>query len=951
MVTATSGAAAAARSLLAGATPLAQLGTRAGLAASPLLFHRLESRSRLNSTEPSTLQFLSLDAGIDLHGLLGEHFTTYLRLNLAEAKTRPFDGIVQSARQLDQVGRFTRYEVTLRPWLWFLSLTTDCKIFQDASVPEILAAVLGDHAIAKSEFKLTHAYPKRPYTVQYRESDLALINRLCELEGITYHVVHHPAEGAGSGAGALLGANPGPGSHSIVFTDSAAKHADCPGYETVPFHAQVGSRREDEQALLSWTEQRSIAASSVTLSDYAFLKPGAPQTGGRADTSLSAQLQGAHAEIYEAPGQFHKESREESTAEHQAQVLLESIATGTRTWTGATSARGLSTGGCFTLTKHPQAGQNGHYLITGERCTVVFASYEGVSGTEERPSGRSSASELQAAYSRRGGSPSLEEVLSAGGAYFHAEISAQRSEQPHRPARTTPRPQIHSIQTATVVGSGAGEIHTDAHGRIKVHFHWDRYGQRNGQDSCWLRVAQPWAGANWGAQFLPRVGQEVIVSFVEGDPDAPIATGRLYNAEQRAAAFSDAGSLPGNQALAGFKSKELNGSGYNQLLFDDTAGQVRLQLATTHGASQLNLGYLMHPRADQAEEAGAVDKPSAEPRGEGFELRTDHWGAIRAAKGLLITTDGRAQAVGGALDRNELIAVLQEALTLAQSLTENASQAGAATAKDEKDAKGPDHAPQETQLKEVKGLAAGANNEPDNTDPSANHLALHSPAGIAMASPHSVTLAAGQTLDQVAAKHVQLTSGQQTHVHAGTGIRQYTHSGGIHQIAHQGKVLIQSQHDDTVINAEQAIHLSASQKHILLEAKEHITLATEGGGYITLKGGNVEIGLPGAFTPKASKHAWQGAAKMAMKPVDFPDTKHWIGVNYLDPMGPASGLGITGVAYKILFDDGSSIAGKTDGQGKGRHENVDNKVVKEVIYEPRTPDDEKPHAPLSDLTG
>ncbi|KPF65792.1 hypothetical protein IP84_17430, partial [beta proteobacterium AAP99] len=824
MVTATSGAAAAARSLLAGATPLAQLGTRAGLAAAPLLFHRLEHTGRLNDTPASTLQFLSTDAGIDLHGLLGEHFTTYLRLNLAEARTRPIDGLVQSARLIDQVGRYTRYEVTLRPWLWFLSLTTDCRIFQDLSVPEILAAVLGDHAIAKHEFKLTHAYPKRPYTVQYRESDLAFINRLCELEGISYHVVHHPAEGSGAGAGSLLGAHPGPGSHSLVFTDSAARHPDCAGYETVPFHAQAASRREDEQALLSWTEQRRIAASSVALADYAFLKPGAPQTGGRADPALTAQLQGAHAEVYDAPGQFHKESREESGAEHQAQVLLESIATGTRTWTGSTSARGLTAGGCFTLTKHPQAGQNGHYLLTEERCTVVFASYEGVSGTEERPSGRSSASELQAAYSRRGGSPNLEEVLSAGGAYFQAELTAQRSEQPHRPARTTPRPQIHGIQTATVVGSGAGEIHTDTHGRIKVHFHWDRYGGRNGQDSCWLRVAQLWAGANWGAQFLPRVGQEVIVSFVEGDPDAPIATGRLYNAEQRPAAFSDAGSLPGNQALAGFKSKELNGSGHNQLLFDDTSGQVRLQLASTHGASQLNLGYLVHPRADQAEEAGAVDKPSAEPRGEGFELRTDHWGAIRAAKGLLITTDGRVNAVGGALDRGELIAVLSEALELAKSLTENASQAGASTAKDEKDAKGPDHAPQDTQLKEVKGLAAGANNEQDNKDPSNNHLALHSPAGIALASPQSVTLAAGQTLDQVASKHIQLTSGQQTHIHAGTGIRQYTHAGGIHQIAHQGKVLIQSQHDDTVINAEQAIHLSASQKHILLEAKEHITL-------------------------------------------------------------------------------------------------------------------------------
>ncbi|MFC3148031.1 DUF2345 domain-containing protein, partial [Piscinibacterium candidicorallinum] len=399
-----------------------------------------------------------------------------------------------------------------------------------------------------------------------------------------------------------------------------------------------------------------------------------------------------------------------------------------------------------------------------------------------------------------------------------------------------------------------------------------------------------------------------------GDPDAPIATGRLYNAEQRAAAFSDAGSLPGNQALAGFKSKELNGSGYNQLLFDDTAGQVRLQLATTHGASQLNLGYLVHPRADSAEEAGAVDKPSAEPRGEGFELRTDHWGAIRAAKGLLITTDGRAQAVGGALDRNELIAVLQEALTLAQSLTDSASQAGASTAKDEKDTKGPDHAPQETQLKEVKGLAAGANNEPDNTDPSANHLALHSPAGIAMASPHSVTLAAGQTLDQVAAKHIQLTSGQQMHLHAGTGIRQYTHAGGIHQIAHQGKVLIQSQHDDTVINAEQAIHLSASQKHILLEAKEHITLAESGGAYLKLAGKDLELGAPNGFTVKAAKYVLAGPGSIGTALPSF--SKSDLKYDQQFVLLLASGAAVANRKFEITYEDGRKVSGSTDGEGK-----------------------------------
>jgi type VI secretion system secreted protein VgrG len=371
MASATTGAAAAARSLLAGilpgTVPLAQLGTRAGLAAAPLLFHRLHYAGALNATEASTLQFLCLDAGIDLHGLLGEHFTTTLRLNLADTALRPFDGLVQSARQIDQLGRYTRYEVTLRPWLGFLSLTNDCRIFQDASVPEIIQAVLGEHTIAKYELKLTHAYPKRPYTVQYRESDLAFINRLCELEGLSYHVVHQAGAQASE-----------PGSHSIVFTDSAARHLDCAGYETVPFHAQVASRREDEQALLSWTEQRSIAPASVLLADYAFLKPGAPQTAERADPMLTAQLQGAHAEVYDAPGQFHKESRDESTPEHQAQVLLESLVTGTRTWTGTTSARGLTTGGCFTLTRHPQAAQNGHYLITGEQVTVVFASYEGL---------------------------------------------------------------------------------------------------------------------------------------------------------------------------------------------------------------------------------------------------------------------------------------------------------------------------------------------------------------------------------------------------------------------------------------------------------------------------------------------------------------------------------------------------------------------------------------------
>ncbi|MFC3148331.1 type VI secretion system Vgr family protein [Piscinibacterium candidicorallinum] len=815
--------------------PFAQLRAPAGVAKSPLLFHRLEHAERLNSTQASTLQFLSLDAAVDLHGLLGQHLTSEVRLNLADESVRRVDGIVAAARQLDMIGRYVRYEVELRPWLWFLSLTTDCKIFQDQTVPEILQAVFADHPIAKTEFKLTHPYAKRPYTVQYAQSDLDFVNWLCELEGITYHVVHDA------------------GSHTVVFTDSIAKHIDCPGYEAIPFNTQVARRREDEQSITDWRAARQVASARLVVSDYAWLTPGQARTDQRVAEEQAASLGAPNTEVFAAPGQFHKESREESDAQHQAQVGLEALGAVTQTFRGTTSARGVYAGGCFTLQKHAQGAMNGRYLITEHRVTAVYANYEGIS-----------AEQLAAQC------PEL--VNAAGGAYFACELHAQPEKLPFRPARITKRVKIGGIQSARVVGNGQSEIHTDAYGRVKVAFHWDRYGQRNGSDTCWLRVSLPWAGAGWGAQFLPRVGQEVTVSFVDGDPDAPLVTGRVYNGENRPVAFSGAGNLPGNQALAGFKSKELGGGGYNQLLFDDSTGQVRTQLASTEGATQLNLGYLVHPRADSAEEAGGVQKPAAEPRGQGFELRTDEWGALRAAKGLLITTDGRSAAIGGALDRHELIRCMEEALAIVKQLGDNAKTHLASTNKDEKAEDGHDYKLQEKQTKEIKGLGTGANNERDASDPSANQLALHSPSGIAATTPKSLTLMAGDHASAVGLKNIQLTAGKQAHIHAGTGARVFAQTGGIHAIANEGKVLVQSQHSDTVVNAEQSIHLTASQKHVLVEAKDHVTLVESGGAYIKIQGGNIELGMPGTFTVKAANFKYVGGASKTPKLPTFPES-------------------------------------------------------------------------------
>jgi type VI secretion system secreted protein VgrG len=832
-------------------TPFAVLQAPPGLSKHALLFHRIEHHEALNQVHASTLQCLSLDPGIDLHQVLGKRFSARIRHNLHDETVRHIDGIAAQARVLDQVGRYTRYEIELRPWLWFLSLTTDCRIFQDQTVPEILQTVFADHAVSRFEVKLTHSYAKRHYTVQYRQSDLDFVNWLCELEGITCHF-RHDAQG-----------------HTLILTDSIARHTDCVGYEAVPFNAQVGRRRDDEQSMLDWQPLRSVASQQAVLTDYSFLSPKAPRSESRTEPGNLPQALGASVSEVFTSGQFHKESRDESESVHQAEVLLDSLTAPTRRYTGRSTARGLHTGGTFTLQRHAQREHNQSYLIIEHRVTAVFANYEGLDPTLLAQLASHDLPPLEGRLSGGTGAAQSAAQSPAQGAYFACEIDAQPASLAFRPARTTDRPALASTHTATVVGSGAGEIHTDLHGRIKVHFHWDRYGQRNGSDTCWLRVAQPWGGANWGAQFLPRVGQEVSVAFIEGDVEAPVVTGRLYNGLNRPAAFSRTGNLPGNQALAGFISKELGGGEYNQLLFDDTPEQLRTQAASTHAATQLNLGYEIAPRSDAATVddtgAGAVAQPSAKPRGEGFEIRSDAWGAVRAAKGLVMSTDPQGATGGGHIDRQSLVGALEQALTLAKSLSKSANTAGAATGKDEqtvdeKASQGPDQTARDKQFKQIKGLGKGANNERDTKDAGLNHLTAFSPAGIAAATPKMLDIAAGSHIDAAAGKHVQLSSGQQTHVHAASGVRLFAQAGGIHTIANQGKVLIQSQHADTEINAEQSIQASASKKHILMEAQQHVTLVESGGAYLKIEGGKVEIGCPGTLTVKAASFALKGAA-------------------------------------------------------------------------------------------
>jgi type VI secretion system secreted protein VgrG len=777
-------------------------------AAKGLLLYGLSGAERLSEIYRWQLELISEDGEIAPAQKIGQPLG--VELQLQNGNKRYWHGYVQRFGRAGRKGRFHRYEATLVPWFALLDLSRDCRIFQDKTVVQIVREVLADHpGLARIEERLTERYTPWPYCVQYRESDFAFISRLLEIEGIYYHFEHHADR------------------HVMVLNDDAAVSSAFEGYAHIPFETEFEGRRSDREHIHRWQSHEQLRPTALALSDYDFERPAVELQQSHDQVRSHSK---PHDEVFDYPGTYQKEA----DGQHFARVRLQALQSHYQSYEGHThTVAGLCCGHQFALSGHPHSAYNQPYLLTATDISLMHADYEGLD--ERTEPGQSTR--------------------------LQCRFTAVDLRMPYRAPHSTPKPYIAGPQTAVVVGPQGHEVHTDAYGRVKVLFHWDRRGKQQQADaegractSCWLRVAYPAAGGRFGFQAVPRIGQEVLVEFLEGDPDQPLVTGVIHNAARMPSSFSGAAALPADAALSGFKSQEHHGGQYNELLFDDTPGQVRAKLSSEHGKTQLNLGYLTHPRSNG----------QAEPRGEGFELRTDQWGAIRAAKGLLLTTAGQAQAVGGALDREEIIACLKQALELAQSLTTHAQDAQAANAADERTPSGVVLKPQELQLKHSQGLGTGANDEADNSDPSANHLLLHSPAGVAIASPKSVTQAAGQHLDAVARQNLQLTSGEQSHLHAGTGIRAYAHAGGVHLIAHQGKVLLQSQQADTVINAQQAMHLSASQQHVLIEAKQHITLVEAGGAYLKLAGGNIELGMPGSFIVKAANYQFTGPGQKSV---------------------------------------------------------------------------------------
>lgn len=458
--------------------------------------------------EFSVLGLAASDAEVDPAALLGT--AAVVSMELGNGEMRHFHGLIARAGLETAVGSMIGWRLIVRPWLWQLTRRIDNRIFQNLTVEAIIKKVFENYT-GDVVWELSGSYSPRLYCVQYRETDFNFVSRLMEEEGMYYF--HRHAEDK----------------HTLVICDAMTSHADFPGYATVEFRETL-DQFTDLEAITEWRHVVELTPGKVTLTDYDYLKPG---TNLKVEHSSVHDSAPAKLEHYDYPGLYTETSRGSNLAKVRQQELDARVL---RVQGATTTVGGLCAGYRFTLADHQLDSENTDHVVLSTRIDMLYSGYA---------SGQGETS-------------------------FSCRFSAMRYADVFRPERSTPKPVIAGPQTAVVVGPSGEEIFTDVHGRVKVHFHWDRLDKKDDQSSCWLRVASQWAGKGWGMISLPRIGQEVVVDFLEGDPDQPLVTSRVYNADQVPPYV-----LPDKKTVSTTKSrssKEGGADNFNELRFEDLKG-------------------------------------------------------------------------------------------------------------------------------------------------------------------------------------------------------------------------------------------------------------------------------------------------------------------------------------------------------------------------------------------
>jgi type VI secretion system secreted protein VgrG len=803
------------------------------------------------------VEVLSDDARIPLKMLMGRMVT--ISLVREDGSLRYFNGYVTEFRFVRADGGFAFYHMVLEPWMAFTRLRKDNVSFHGKSVREITEDTLKHYRQAEWHMHVYEEDPRLTVANQHNETDYNHLHRRWEALGLHYWYEHR-FDG-----------------HMLMLSDKSflAEPIDATRYDdadVIPFRDKGGSGEDD--GVREWTAVRRLGSGKTTLASFDYKNPVAQRA-----SFGSANHQGdifAY-EVYENVGSYGFRMREDGEKLSQQRMVAQDK--DTQYFEAAGNHRTVLPGRTFKLGEHFSAEPRSREYDPEPRRSIDDRSYLILAVDHEASNNYQAGAGVPSSYANHF-TCVRKDIRWRPGVNYNSEPCANPG-----------------VQTAIVVGPSESEIHTDGYGRVKVQFHWDRLGQYDENSSPWIRVMSPAAGGEFGQIRLPRVGEEVAIVYPDGNIDHPLIIGALYNGEHR-----PPWALPGQASLSGVRSRELAGGGKrgNHLVLDDTAGKIQAQLKSDHQCSQLSLGHITRVE----DTAGRKDQ-----RGEGWELRTDAWGVARAAQGMLITTEARANASAHIKDMGETAERLRSAAEIQQQLTAMAESCGAQESGQQSDAADD----VKEQQVAVRGGAKGS--FPEMGEP---HLVMASPVGIELTS--------GQSTHIASTRHTAITSGKSLAIASIDGIfasvgktfRLFVHKAGMKLIAAGGKVSVQAQTDNVEVIANKVLELLSETDWVNVRGKKGVRLhgannMLEIGEQVqfftaapVLFHGNLETLAPSARPQPAGKELTERLQRIAARG-SFDERFHCLSADGGTPLAHRR--------YRITAKNGQSWEGVTNSEG------------------------------------
>lgn len=845
-----------------------------------------------------------------------------LQIVTDQGNLRRLCGIVTAVASGQSDGGMGTYKLTMRDALAVMERNINTRVFRDLDELDIIELLIKqwrqNNSVIASTFDFhvdnglrNRQLPKRSFTMQANDSDAAFVRRLLQRRGIGWFFragLENPHGAAGGNTPSRIG-------HTLVmFDDTMRLGRNAAG--SIRFHRDAATEQRD--AITGWSGERVLVPGGASLHSWDYRHPaGTPfmtsssmshANQGQTGNTLSAGLE----DYRLAAPHLGDNARDLQVL---ADVQMQRYEYLSKCFHGEGAVRDMAVGEWFSFVGHPEidthpAGQR-EFVVTAQRIVAMNNLPAEIGARVERLFARSGWDSDGLAI----GASDAQQALR----YRNSFSCVRRNVRIVPPPPVMPQPQL---QTAVVVGPRNEQVWCDRFGRVKIRFpatraqdhqHVSGAGSSNSDtDSAWVRVASSWAGnglgssSQCGARMLPPVGAEVLVAFAGGDPDKPVIVAQVYNEAAPPPHFRQEDGLPDNRHQSGLRSREVGGRRGNQLRLDDTTGQISAQLASDHAATELNLGYLTEPR-----QGG-----NAKARGEGAELRTEEAIALHAARGILLSAWkllGGAGAKGSQMARDDYLGLLRECGELCGSLGAYAAEHnGLAT----------DTGEQEALLKRFANWEDGSNTRPNAPEPREPVIAVTSPAGIGFASSKAIVSYSASNVDTVAQQHLQLTAGQRFSLNAGKGVSLFAQNGGLHAIAHQGKLLLQSQHDDTSIDSAKNMQLTASEGTATISATV-ILLVAQDGSFLKLGDGPPVLGSKSPLKFQAPDFTFDGPQTMAAQFPEFGSTGADQRLELRYPRGVAGedgseplGAVVKDMKMSLALSDGSSLEALSGADGK-----------------------------------